>query len=216
VERHGSGVERLLRDVEWAIAHRLRADELVPMLEKLARRAQRGSAPWLLATCRLAELVVEKAPWRAATLARAALAHRDDDGAWAVLGLAHTLLGHYRCARAAYRRALDLAPECPGYQHNLGHLLDVAFDRPSDALPLLFAAHRAHPSEPEIATSLAHALVRAHRRRDAARVLKRALRASDEQVESTLDEWLGSTQPGGPPSAARPAELGRPAARRRR
>ena len=53
-----------MSDVEWALEHRLASDELQPMLEKLARRATHGSSPWLLATCRLAEMVVEQAPWR--------------------------------------------------------------------------------------------------------------------------------------------------------
>ena len=83
-----------------------------------------------------------------------------DDGAWAVLGLAQSLLGNYRYAARAYERALALAPNNPWYAHNLGHLYDVALDRPQDALPLLAQATAAQPGEADIAASYAHALAR--------------------------------------------------------
>ena len=188
------------------------------MLDKLARHAPRGSEAALFARCRLAELLVENAPWRAALQAREVLQHQESDRAWAVLGLAHTLLGNYRAARGAYRRALELAPDCPRYLHNLGHLLDVALDRPGEAVALLRAAHREEPAEVEIATSLAHALVRAGRRRDAVRVLKRATRSSDAAIDATLSDWLTQDPPGSgqraslPPANVEPE----PRARRRR
>ena len=85
------------------------------------------------AKLRLSELIVGDAPFRAARLARDVLVRGESDRAWAVLGLAHTLLGNYRVAARSYRRALALAPDCGVYEHNLGHVLDVALNRPQDA-----------------------------------------------------------------------------------
>ncbi len=71
----------------------------------------------------------------------------DDDRAWAVLGFCQTLLGNYRYAAKAYRRAVHAAPKNPWYAHNLGHLLDVALDRVEEALPLLHIAYRSVPKD---------------------------------------------------------------------
>src|SRR5690606_18047263 len=133
-KRSAETVERLLSDVEWALEKGLGARDLVPMLERLLRRAASGSDAWVFASRQLAEQVVQRDPWRAAGLARRVLASCDDDRSWAVLALALTLMGHYRAAARAYRRALALAPDCPNHLHNLGHLLDVALDRPRSAL----------------------------------------------------------------------------------
>jgi tetratricopeptide (TPR) repeat protein len=188
-------LDRLLNDVAWALERGLGARDLIPMLEKVVRRAPRGSGAALFAMRELAERLVEKAPWRAAVMARDVLAHGDDDRAWAVLGIAHTLLGNYRCARKAYLRALALSPGCPWYSHNLGHLIDVGFDRPREALSHLSVAYRAEPGEAEIAASFAHALARAGRVSEARRVLGPALEDDPARVDHWLNTWLERTPP---------------------
>src|SRR5262245_48235413 len=94
-------VNRLLSDVEWALSRRLPPRELIPMLKKLIARADGDLTVLMFAKRQLAELLVEREPWRGARLAREALQIQDDERAWAVLGLAHTLLGNYRSAAAA-------------------------------------------------------------------------------------------------------------------
>jgi tetratricopeptide (TPR) repeat protein len=194
-ERAGE-VDKLRANVEWALDNRLPARELVPMLEKLMGKSVRDSADNLFAKQNLAEVLVETRPWRAALLMREVLAVSDNDRSWAIMGLSHTLLGNYRCAAKAYRRALVLAPECPWYAHNLGHLLDVAFGRPLDGLKWLKMAYRAQPREIELASSYAHALVRCGRRDQARRLLTRALGRAPEVIDALLDEWLARTPPG--------------------
>jgi tetratricopeptide (TPR) repeat protein len=188
-------LDRLLNDVAWAMERGLGARDLIPMLEKVVARAPRGSRAALFAERELAERLVERAPWRAAVMARGVLAHGDDDRAWAVLGIAHTLLGNYRSAKKAYLRALALSPGCPWYSHNLGHLIDVALDRPREALSHLSAAYRAEPGEAEIAASFAHALARAGRVSEARRVLGRALDHDPARVDHWLNTWLERTPP---------------------
>lgn len=185
--------------VERALATSSDPDELLPLLAKLARSAPPHGDDWLLAHRHLASLGVSRDPWRAALFARRVLEVRpSDDEAWAVLGLAHTLLGNYRAAAAAHRRAIALAPDVPWYAHNLGHLLDVAFDTPEDALSLLASAHQREPRHAEIAASYAHALGRVGRLREA-RALMRAVVAghpTPEQLE--LARWLEGGAPGRP------------------
>ncbi len=195
-KRSAETVERLLSDVEWALEKGLGARDLVPMLERLLRRAASGSDAWVFASRQLAEQVVQRDPWRAAGLARRVLESCDDDRSWAVLALALTLMGHYRAAARAYRRALALAPDCPNHLHNLGHLLDVALDRPRSALPYLKLAHQAVPYEPEIAASYAHALARAGRVDEARRLLEKTLPDSPELIDRRLNDWLTAEPPG--------------------
>src|SRR5579871_4918126 len=91
-------VDRLRREVERAMRDNLDAEDILPLLARLARAATPESDAWIYA-------------------------HRPlDDGAWAVLGLAQSLLGHFRYAARAYEQALALAPGNPWYAHNLGHL----------------------------------------------------------------------------------------------
>jgi len=160
------------------------------MLERLIEHAPRGSDCRLAAERQLAELIVEKSPWRAAVLTRAVLVHKDDDRAWALYGLAHTLLGNHRTARSAYMRALARAPGCASYAHNLGHLIDVAFEQPREALRWLKQAHGAAPLEEEIAASYAHALVRSDQLQQALGVLERVFR-SRERATKLVARWLG-------------------------
>src|SRR5262245_18824008 len=186
-QEHALEIDRMLSDVLWAKERGLGPRDLVPMLEKIVKRAPRGSDASLFAQRELAEQLVERHTWRAARLAREVTLHVDDDRAWALLALSHTLLGNYRSARKAYLRALGLHPGCPWYSHNLGHLLDVGLGRPREALAHLRRAHRALGSEPEVAASYALALARVGRRAEARRLLSEALDESEEQAELRLE-----------------------------
>lgn len=183
-------LEELIVDVEWAIANDLDDRELIPMLENLMQQSAPDSGERLFSTRQLAARIVEHQPWRAAILAKQVLAHRDDDQAWGILGLAHTLLGHYRAAAQAYWRALELAPGSVAYSHNLGHLLDCALDRPGDALRLLASAHRSLPEETEIASSYAHALARSGDRRGAELLIARSLGVDEARARTMVGAWL--------------------------
>jgi tetratricopeptide (TPR) repeat protein len=182
-------VERLQSNIAWAVAHGLGARDLIPMLERLIEHAPLGSDCKIAAERQLAELIVESAPWRAALLTRDVLKHKDDDRAWALFGLAHTLLGNHRSARRAYVRALARSPGCASYAHNLGHLIDVAFDQPREALRWLKQAHGAAPDEEEIAASYAHALARSEQVPQALAVLERVLNSRD-RASKLIDRWL--------------------------
>lgn len=208
VREKAQPVERLLGNVQWAMARGLGPRDLVPMLDKLARRAEPGSDVELFARRELAALLAGTQPWRAARLCIDVLACAPEDAqAWSVLGLAHSLLGNYRCARRAYLRARELSPDCAATAHNLGHLLDLAFDSPRGALPHLLAAYRLAPDEVEIAGSYAHALVRAGRLDDARRVLTQALADEPGRVDGLLARWQSQ------PTARKPtAATGKPAA----
>src|SRR4051812_43972231 len=184
-------VDRLRREVERALRDQRDAEDVLPLLARLARAAAPESDTWIYAPRHLAELGVEHDPWRAALFARRVIARRpDDDGAWAVLGLAQSLLGNFRYAARAYERALGLAPNNPWYAHNLGHLYDVALDRPADALPLLARATFAQPAEADIAASYAHALARCGKVSVARRVLRRAIRRGGTADQMALARWL--------------------------
>ncbi len=197
------GVERLLGNVQWAMARGLGPRDLVPMLDKLARRAEPGSDVALFARRELAGLLAADQPWRAARLCLDVLdAAPDDAQAWSVLGLSHCMLGHFRCARRAYLRARALAPDCAATAHNLGHLLDLAFDSPRGALPHLLAAYRLAPGEVEIAGSYAHALIGAGRLADARRVLREALPGELDRAEELLTTWQAESAAGTRPTAS--------------
>ena len=189
-----SEMQKLQGNIAWAMRHGLSAHELIPMFQKLVACAPAESKIAHLGKLHLAELLVERAPWRAAVLARSVLQRADDERAWAILALAQTLLGNHRCARKAYWRALALAPGCPSYAHNLGHLLDVIFNQPQEALWLLATAYRGAPGETEVAASYAHALVRCNRWSDARRVLSGAF-GSTEGIDETLKDWLRTCPP---------------------
>lgn len=184
-------LERLIGDLNWAKALCLPPRELVPMLRRVVAVAPAGSEERRTARRELAALLVESDPWLAARLAGDVLREAADDRAWGVLGLAHTLLGHYRSAVRAYRAALELSPGTPEYEHNLGHLLDVAFERPLSALPHLRRAHAALPEEPEIASSLAHALARLGRVVEARKYLHGVFGGDEQRIRATLAAWIG-------------------------
>lgn len=171
--------------------------DVLPRLARLARLAPEGSDDGVFAHQRLAELVVDRDPWRAALYIRRALAHRShDDRPWAILAFCQTLLGNFRCAASAYERAIACAPTNPTYAHNLGHLLDVALGQPERAVPWLRAAHQAKSDNSEIVASFAHALGRAGKLDEARALVLRALGAhrGSRELEALL-AWLQNGAP---------------------
>jgi Flp pilus assembly protein TadD len=209
-------IDTLRRNVEWALRNTLNTEDVLPMLAKLARSAEPESDAWVLAHRHLAELAVDRDPWRSAIFARRVVkVDSDDDGAWAVLGLAQTLLGNYRCAVGAYRKAIALAPQNPWYAHNLGHLLDIALGCPDEAIDLLAEAHRREPKENEIAASYAHALARAGRLSLAKKVLRRVVQTGATAEQMILWRWLERGAPMDRERLTPPAAKPRVRARRR-
>jgi tetratricopeptide (TPR) repeat protein len=186
-------LERLVGDVKWAKAHRFPARELRAMLRRLVAEAPEGSEERRFARVELATMLLESEPWLAARMASDALRCRPDEQTYSLLGIAHTLLGHYRSAMRAHRRALELGPSSAEHEHNLGHLLDVAFNRPLSALPHLRRAFRGMPDEPEVASSLAHALVRLGRIDEAERLLTNAFVGDRERARTTVAGWLSNS-----------------------
>lgn len=206
MKRDARSIESLYTDIEWALSQGLPQRELVPMLQRLVRAAEPSSAYAVYAKRQLAELIVQSSPFRAARLASEVLEVQVCDRAYAVLGLAHLLLGNFKLAEQAYRNALALMPHCPWYAHNLGHLLDVGRNQPRAALPFLRMARRLLPHEPEIAGSFAHALVRNGEVDEAWPHLLEAMRDDPARARALLDEWrakCGDVQPEARPSASR-------------
>ncbi|MGH7298695.1 MAG: tetratricopeptide repeat protein [Polyangiaceae bacterium] len=166
------------------------------MLHRLARLADDGSEESLFAHLHLAELLVERDPWRAALYARRVLAHRpEDDRGWATLALCQTLLGNYRFAVTAYHHALTSSPKNPWYAHNLGHLLDVALGRARDAIGWLRRAYQSASYSGEVAASYAHALARVGRIGDARKVLARAMKRTASREHTAMLKWLDQGAP---------------------
>jgi Flp pilus assembly protein TadD len=205
----------LRRNIERALDRDDSAAEVLPMLERLQRVALEGSDDATYADRRMAELLLETAPWRAALhIRRLVESQPHEDATWALMGLAQALLGHYRYACASYRKALAISPGNPWYSHNLGHLLDVALDRPHDARKHLERAHSRVPDEPAITCSLVHALWRAGQVDEARRVLRPLLitiNGTDPDVTALAAE-LDRDAPG----ARKRTPLGGPRAKRRR
>src|SRR5262245_14896364 len=181
-------VHELLSDVSWAIAQRLPKRDLLAMLARLVASATPGSPEERFAKLELARLALDKQPFRAARLAQEVLRHGPDEAALGLLGVAHMQLGHFRAARRALERALRLAPDDPAALHNLGHLLDVAFDQPDAALLHRANASR-HADEPAIASSYAHALARTGQKARAEEVLVRGARMSPGLAQATVNGW---------------------------
>ena len=81
---------RLRQEIERALRRAFDPADVLPRLARLARLAPPASDDGIFAHRQLAELLVERHPWRAALYARRALQHRrDDDRAWAVLAFCH-------------------------------------------------------------------------------------------------------------------------------
>ncbi len=186
----------LRRQIEWTLARAVDPGDVLPMLHRLTRLADDGSDESLFANLHLAELLVERHPWRAALYARRVLAHRpNDDRLWATLALCQTLLGHYKFAVRAYHHAVANAPKNPWYAHNLGHLLDVALGRACDALPWLERAYLGASDSGELAASYAHALARTGRLTEARDVLARAPKKAASREHAALLKWVEQGAP---------------------
>ncbi len=174
--------EALRATIERALRREDPDGYVIPMLERLQTIVHEGSDHRHFADRRLAELLLESAPWRAAVHIRRLLARTtvdelgrtgdDDDAHWALMGLAQALLGNHRFAALAYRNALAIDPGNPWYAHNLGHILDVALDRPHDAVKHLELAHKRVPDATPITCSYVHGLWRVGRLDEARRVLQ--------------------------------------------
>lgn len=194
---HGAGtIEELWIEAEQALESSSKRAEA--LLTKLAARAEVGSDASLFAYRHLAELNLERNPWKAALQLRHVVAHCDDDDVlYALMGLCHALLGNYRVAVNAYRQASQLAPLTPWYHHNLGHLVDVALDDPTAAELHLRRAYELEPDHDEIIGSLAHCLARLGNLAEARRLAELAQEKGpcnpDHRV---LIEWIeaGATQ----------------------
>jgi Flp pilus assembly protein TadD len=190
-------LSRLRERAERALASGRRGGDVLTVLETMTREAPDGSAHALFAHRHLAELQLSGSPWRAALhLRRLVQAGAADDSAHALMGLSQALLGNYRMAVSAYRRAIKLAPRNPWYHHNLGHLLDVGLSDSVAALDHLRMAHRIQPEEDEIAASLAHCLARLGQLKEAQQMAQRAVRRSPRNREhAALLEWIKSGAP---------------------
>jgi len=185
-------VETLVSDVSWAISRGLPKRDLVAMLKRLSASAEPGSPAQSFAKLELSELIVGDEPFRAARLALDVLKTDVEPRAYGVLGIAHSLLGNFRASRRAYEQAVQLEPDHPAYRHNLGHLLDIAFDRPREALRHLAVARRARPEEGAIVTSEAHALARTGQTARAIQQLVQVLAWSQADAEARVSEWLAA------------------------
>lgn len=201
----GCETHRLRQEIERALRRAFDPADVLPRLARLARLAPPASDDGIFAHRQLAELLVERHPWRAAIHARRALQHRSgDDRAWAVLAFCQTLLGNFRSAAAAYKQAIACAPANPWYAHNLGHLLDVALGAPERAVPWLKSAYAAKSDNSEIVASYAHALARAGQTANARAILERALERFESRELEALLRWLDHGAPTKPGQPARP------------
>jgi tetratricopeptide (TPR) repeat protein len=193
-----------LRDrIDQAMRAGRSSRSLVGMLERLAREAPRGSDDAVFAHRQLADLVFERAPWRALLHLRHVLAQRiDDEAALAMQGYCHARLGNLGAAAAAYRRALNVAPDSPWYHHHLGTLLDIGLGRPRDALPWLERAVRLAPREDDLCAALGQCLARLGRIDEAGAMLQEAVRLCPTSPDHR--ETLAWVQAGAPGELAPP------------
>jgi Flp pilus assembly protein TadD len=190
-------LSRLRDRAERALASGRRGGDVLTVLETMTREAPDGSAHALFAHRHLAELQLSGSPWRAALhLRRVVQAGAADDSAYALMGLSQALLGHYRTAVSAYRKAIKLAPRNPWYHHNLGHLLDVGLSESVVALDHLRIAQRLQPEEDEIVASLGHCLARLGQLDEARKMAELALRRSPRNREhQILLDWVKNGAP---------------------
>jgi Flp pilus assembly protein TadD len=184
--------DKLRRLAENALAKGADAPDVTVLLTQLLHVVGDQGEHALFAHRHLAELRIESDPWQAALHLRRVAAHnQDDDVVHALMGLCQALLGNFRAAVAAYRRALQLSPQNPWYHHNLGHLLDVALERAADAEHHLRNAHRMEPLEHEITASLAHCLARLARLDEARELADEAVTAAPRNASHRdLLEWI--------------------------
>ena len=183
-------VECLLGDIAFALERRMGPSELVPMLERLLVVAPPGSEAHRFGCLQLAELLLHSQPFRATSIARGVALSSASDRAWGIVGLGLTLLGHYRAAVKAYRKALMSAPSHVGHLHNLGHVLDLGLNRFLEARQYLEMAHKREPQVREIASSLAHAIARAGQVNRAIDLLCDSVGMTESVANTTVETWL--------------------------
>ncbi|MEN9581265.1 MAG: hypothetical protein RJA70_4274 [Pseudomonadota bacterium] len=215
-------VEKLERSLLWALKHGLPAGELVAMLRPLVRHTDETSARGLLARLQLGEQLLvcpaqspqrftaAQCAWEAAGWLRKILTQLNLQGELnygssprtselrargeAAFGMACSILGHYRAAKRAYLRGLREDPENAVAAHNLGHLLATQLRAPAASLVWLQKAHVALPGNPEVAASLAHALVQLGQCDRAVALLTRAL-GSPADANRWVQRWRSSGAP---------------------
>jgi tetratricopeptide (TPR) repeat protein len=196
-ETHDHDPRALRQQAERHLLRGRRDREVIALLDSLLQSADQESADALFARRQLAELLLERSPWRSALHLRDLIKRgAADDGVHSLMGLCQALLGNYRMAVSAYRRALSLAPRNPWYHHNLGHLLDVGLGAASDALPHLQMAHDLQSEEDEITASLAHCLARLGELEKARAMATQAVqRAPGNGDHRALLEWVEKGAP---------------------
>lgn len=199
-----SDLDQLRRRAEQALAAARPREHLEATLRALAARAPDGSDDARFAHRHLAEILLEESPWTASLHLRRVLQHDDtDDIAHALMGLCQALQGNYRMAVSSYRRAVAISPANPWYNHNLGHLLDVAVGAPTEALGYLRKAHRAQPLQEEVGASLAHCLGRVGLADEGAALARRLLSKHPRHQDLLkLVQWLDQGAPSGTANAA--------------
>lgn len=189
--------------------HALEVDSLeaAGLLEELEAQSADGSDAALFAQRNLATLYLEESPWKALLhLRKVVVAAPRDPAVHALMGLCQALLGNYRAAVNAYRKAAGLDPEVPSYQHNLGHLLDVALGECEAAEAPLAEALRLSPEDDQIIASYAACLARlahrdgevvdAQRRANAERFARTAVAlAPEENGHRELLAWIEEGAP---------------------
>jgi tetratricopeptide (TPR) repeat protein len=205
---NGMGTEAEADVLQRRIEHALRAsrprEQVQRLLERLVEVAPEGSAASHFAHRNLAELCLERDPWRAALhLRRALKVAPEDDIAQALMGLCQALQGNFRMAVHAFRLAARRCPSNPWYNHNLGHLLDVALGQPKEALGYLRRAQHAQPHQAEVSASLAHCLGRLGHRDEALRLTRPlCVRHPEHPDLLALQRWLEHGAPDDVPEFA--------------
>jgi tetratricopeptide (TPR) repeat protein len=191
--------ETLRARIDDALRRERPRHEVEPLLLQLLTLASDNRELYVYAHRHLAEIWIEEQPWRAALhLRRVMRAGAASDTTHALMGLCQALLGNYNSAVVHYERALSLEPANAWYHHNLGHLLDVALDRPQRALPHLRSAHTSQPMEDEVTASLAHCLARLGALDEAEQLAREALDLDpDQKTHASLLAWIRKGAPGG-------------------
>lgn len=194
-----SELDRLRARIEDALRRERPRNEVMPLLERLLVSAGDHGELFVYAHRHMAELLIADEPWQSALHLRHVIkAGAADDTAHALMGLCQALLGNFDSAVFQYERALALEPQNAWYHHNLGHLLDVALNRPEAAAKHLRWAHEAHPMEDEVTASLAHCLARVGQLVEAEALAHEAVDlAPDHESHGSLLTWIKRGAPGG-------------------
>ncbi len=194
-----SELDRLRTRIEDALRRERPRSEVMPLLSRLLANAGDHSELFVYAHRHMAELLITDEPWQSALHLRQVMrAGAADDTTHALMGLCQALLGNFDSAVYQYERALALDPNNAWYHHNLGHLLDVALNRPDAAAKHLQWAHDAHPMEDEVTASLSHCLARLGQLEQAEALAQEALDLSpDHESHGSLLSWIKRGAPGG-------------------